>query len=450
MKETVEHAERLRNHGLRLLCGVVADCSGVLRTKVVPAARMEVFASAGMGISPTWTVFCVDNGIAMTDNLNVVGDLRMTADLSRAVVLDRGFGWAPADLRTQDGARSPLCWRDVARRQAEGLADRGIVVRAGFELEFVVVDGTDEQPDHRLGDDGTWAPYGLGPVSRASDFVTTAVQRLAEAGIQVWQVHAEYGAGQFEISLPPAPPLDAADAALLARTVLGRVAREFGWRLSFSPMPFAGGTGNGAHLHLSFANDGRPLLSSGQGPAGLTPEGDNLLAGILDGLPESIAVLAGSVVSADRLAPDNWAGPFRCWGVENREAGLRLVQATAGNPHGAHAEVRCIDHSANPYLAIGVVLGLAMEGLESKRTLPDPVEVNPSSLTEAEALGAGVERLPSSAASAVAAFEEGHRVRHILGPELTEALLAVRRHERTAFAEASFDRYAATRFAWST
>jgi len=446
----VEHAERLRNHGLRLLCGVVADCSGVLRTKVVPAARMEVFASAGMGISPTWTVFCVDNAIAMTDNLNVVGDLRLTADLSRAVVLDHGFGWAPADVRTQDGSRSPLCWRDVARRQAERLADRGIEVRAGFEVEFVVLDGADEHPDRRLGDDGTWAPYGLAPVSRAADFVTAAVQRLAEAGIQAWQVHAEYGGGQFEISLPPTTPVDAADAALLARTVLGRVAREFGWRLSFSPMPFAGGTGNGAHLHLSFGTDGRPLLSDGTRPAGLTTEGENLLAGILDGLPESTAVLAGSVVSADRLAPDNWAGPFRCWGVENREAGVRLVQATAGNPYGAHAEVRCVDHSANPYLVMGVVLGLAMDGLDAKRDLPPAVKVNPSRLTEDEALSAGAERLPTSAVSALAAFEAGHRARAILGPELTEAMLAVRRHEQAAFADVSLDRHAMTRYAWST
>ena len=446
----MEHAERLRNHGLRLLCGVVADCSGVLRTKVVPGARMEIFASAGMGISPTWTVFCVDNAIAMTDNINVVGDLRLTADLSRAVVLDHGFGWAPADVRTQDGARSPLCWRDVARRQAERLADRGIAVRAGFELEFVVMDATDEHPDHRFGDDGTWAPYGLAPVSRAADFVTTAVQRLAEAGLQAWQVHAEYGGGQFEVSLPPAPPVDAADAALLARTVLGRVAREFGWRLSFSPMPFAGGTGNGAHLYLSFGSDGRPLLSGGPRQAGLTTEGENLLAGVLDGLPESIAVLAGSVVSADRLAPDSWAGPYRCWGVENREAGIRLVQSNPGNPYGARAEVRCIDHSANPYLAMGTVLGLAMDGLEAKRELPDPVEVNPSRLSESEALSAGVERLPTSAVTALAAFESGERVRTFLGPELTEALLAVRRHELTAFADASFDRYAMTRFAWST
>jgi glutamine synthetase len=446
----VEHAERLRNHGLRLLCGVVADCGGVVRTKAVPAARMEIFGSAGVGISPTWSVFCVDNAIAMTDDLNVVGDLRLTADLSRAVVLDHGFGWAPADVRMQDGSRSPLCWRDVARRQAARLADRGITVRAGFELEFVVMDEPDQHPDHRFGDDGTWAAYGLAPVSRAADFVTTAVQRLAEAGIQAWQVHAEYGGGQFEISLPPGAPLAAADTALLARTVLGRVARELGWRLSFSPMPFAGGTGNGAHLHLSFDIDGRPLLSGGPGPAGLTPEGESLLAGLLDGLPESIAVLAGSVVSADRLSPDNWAGPFRCWGVENREAAIRLVQATAGNPYGAHAEVRCLDHSANPYLAMGVVLGLAMDGLEAKRELPEAVEVNPSRLTDAEATRLGVERLPASAVSALEAFEEGRRVRAVLGPELTEALVSVRRHESTAFADPSVDPCTATRFAWST
>jgi glutamine synthetase len=91
-----------------------------------------------------------------------------------------------------------------------------------------------------------------------------------------------------------------------------------------------------------------------------------------------------------------------------------------------------------------------MDGLESKRELPAPVDVNPSSLSEGEAIRAGVERLQASTVSALTAFEAGHRVQDILGPELTEALLAVRRHERTAFADASVDRYSATRFAWST
>jgi glutamine synthetase len=439
----VRHAERLRGAGIRLLYGVVADTGGILRAKVVPAARLEAFGAAGMGVSPTWPVFCVDKVLAMTETMNVVGDLRLTADLDRAVVLDEGFGWAPADLRTQDGDRSDLCWRDVARRQRDLLAVRGIVVRAGFEAEFTVLG----REGRRFGDDVGWSPYGLAPASRLSPFLTALVDRLDVAGVPPEQVHAEYGDGQVELSLPPADPVHAADAALLARTVIGRVSREQGLLVSFSPMPFAGGTGNGAHLHLSFRRDGVPLLSGGSRPGGLTDPGQHLVAGILHGLPESMAVLAGSVVSSDRMQPDHWSGPYTCWGVENREAGVRLVTAGRGSPYGANVEVRVIDGAANPYLAVGIILGVAAEGLAHRRALSAPVGVNPAMLSRAAAVSAGVRRLPSGEAS-LRAFQNGDVVPEILGPGLHAAVVAVRRHEQDAFA-GQVDRYAATRFAWS-
>src|SRR5688500_10181899 len=68
------HAERLRQAGARTLTGVVSDTGGVIRAKTVPARRIESFARSGMGASLTWPVFCVDNGIAMTPELGVVGD----------------------------------------------------------------------------------------------------------------------------------------------------------------------------------------------------------------------------------------------------------------------------------------------------------------------------------------------------------------------------------------
>jgi glutamine synthetase len=443
--DVVQHAERLRGQGARLLCGAISDTGGVLRAKAVPAERIETFATAGMGASACWPVFCVDNGLALTDGLGVVGDLRLTADIERAVVLDNGFAWAPADVHTQDGAMSPLCWRDVARRQVQALARQGVTVRAGYEIEFVLFDSE----GRRVGDDIGWPAYGLGPLSSQWTFVDAALERLAEAGIPVDQVHAEYAVGQVEMSLPPTGPVEAADAVVLARTILGRTARELGLMVSFSPMPFPGGAGNGGHLHVSFARGDKQLLSGGSLPGDLTPEGGHMVAGIVAGLPESIAVLAGSVVSADRLAPNHWSGPFSCWGVENREAAVRLVMDTPGNPYGASAEVKCIDGAANPYLAAGLVLGLAARGLEEELPLPDPIGVNPFQLTDREAAAAGVVRLPGSLRTSLELFERGKRAEAILGPDLHGAVVAVRRKEQESFRDHHSDRYALTRFAWS-
>src|SRR3954447_8814366 len=269
------HAERLRAAGLRTLTGVISDSGGVIRAKTVPARRIESFARSGMGASLTWPVFCVDNGIAMTPELGVVGDLRLTADLERAVVLDAGFGWAPADVRDQEGRLSPYCWRSVTRRQVDRLAALGLEALVGNELEFGLLD----EAGRPLGERDGWPCYGAGVYSGLSGFAADVCERLDAAGVPVEQIHAEYGLGQFEISLPPREPVAAADHVLLARAVVGRTARHHGLRVTFSPVPFPGGSGNGAHMHVSLTRDGVLLLTGGPLAEGLTADGASAVAG---------------------------------------------------------------------------------------------------------------------------------------------------------------------------
>jgi glutamine synthetase len=121
----------------------------------------------------------------------------------------------------------------------------------------------------------------------------------------------------------------------------------------FLPRPFANEAGNGAHLHYSFTREGQPLLAGGTGIYGITAEGGSLIAGIVRYLPELVALLAPSVLSAERLQPGHWSGAYACWGLENREAAVRYCAANRGNPYGAHLEVKCIDPAANPYIACG-------------------------------------------------------------------------------------------------
>jgi glutamine synthetase len=438
------HAERLREAGIRTLTGVVSDSGGILRAKTVPARRIESFARSGMGASLTWPVFCVDNGIAMTPALNVVGDLRLTADLERAVVLDHGFGWAPADVRDQAGELSPYCWRSVTRRQVDRLAALGISALVGNELEFGLLD----EAGRPLGERDGWPCYGAAVYSGLSEFAADLCERLDAAGVPVEQIHAEYGMGQFEISLPPREPVAAADDVLLARAVIGRTTRDHGLRVSFSPVPFTGGSGNGAHMHVSLTRDGVPLFTGGSLAEGLTAEGASAVAGIVRHLPGGIAVLAGTVVSDERMQPGHWSGASACWGVENREAAVRLLLANNGNPHGANVEVKCIDSGANTYLATGLILGFAALGIEDGLELPAAVTVDPTELTREQAEAAAMVPLPNDAAGRIEFFENSDASRAILGPDLHAAVLAVRRYESSLYE--GQDAHALTRFAWSS
>jgi glutamine synthetase len=237
---------------------------------------------------------------------------------------------------------------------------------------------------------------------------------------------------------------------VLARVIAGRVARRHDVAVSFSPLPFAGGSGNGAHQHLSLTLGGAPLLSGGAGPYGLTDDGGAAIGGVVAGLPELLAVFAGSVLSPLRLQPGHWSGAFACWGLENREAAVRLCGATRGNPRGASVELKCIDPSANPYLAAAAFLGLVLEGLADDTPLPPEVTVDPAALTPEEAERTGTVRLPADQPAALAALGGSALARRLLGEEILEALTAVRRHEHDTYCGEDVEAVTEKlRYAWS-
>lgn len=422
--------------GARLLAGTVVDPAGVIRAKHVPVSRARAFHTGGMGASPTWNVFGIDNSISFTPRFGVTGDLRLRADLAAARDLGDGLAWAPAEMSTQDGEPAAVCTRGLLRRTQAALAGDGLAALVGCELEFVLT-----KPDGSALD-GRWTAYGMGAVLEHEQFLTDLLAAADEADLPVEQIHAEYGENQFEFSLAPADPLTAADNVVLARLITGRVAREHDMLASFSPQPFAGGGGNGAHQHLSLTRAGAPLLSGGHGPHGLTAEGGAAIAGLVTGLPEVVGVLAGSVLSGSRLQPGHWSGAFACWGLENREAAVRFCAATAGNPHGASVEVKCADPSANPYTATAVLLGLAREGIAQRLPLPPEVTGDPAAT--------GAVQLAADQATALAALDTSPLVARLLGDDLLEALSAVRHHELDTYGKddpaALADRF---RFTWS-
>ncbi len=434
-------AASLAERGVRIVVGTMVNNAGLTLAKTVAPDRLGTFARSGLGASPTWNVFCIDGGIAFTPDLGVVGDMRLRLDLDALTILEGGLAWAPVGLFDQAGEPLPIDSRARLRRVQRDIEDSGSVVLAGHELEFVVT-AADGEAFPRPG----WTPYGLGPVIDHEAFLADVLTESAAAGLGLEQLHAEYVPGQFEFSLPPAPPVQAADAAVLARVVVGRIARRHGLRASFSPFPFAGGGGNGAHIHFSFTRDGRPVFSGGDGPYGITSEGGGAIAGIVEALPGIQAVLGGSILSGARLQPGYWSGAFACWGRENREAAVRFLEATPGNPYGANVEVKPVDPSANPYLSSAAILGAALEGIRAQSALPEEVTENPADV----AAERGIAQLPSDLASVLEALRGSEIAERVLGPEIVAAVAAVRGWELEHHGSTPPDDLPARfRFAWS-
>jgi len=437
--ELARRIAELRAAGVELVAGTVTDLAGVTRAKYVPLRRLAAFQHAGMGVSPSWSVFCVDSGIAFTPDIGVVGDLRIRIDPVNLRQVDDGVAWAPGDLQDQQGNAAPLCVRSLLARTEAAVAERGLTARVGAELEctMLALDGDQASAD-------PWSPYGVRTSLDRSAFLVDLAVAADRAGLAVQQIHTEYGHDQLEVSLAPTTPVAAADAVILGRIVIGRAAARHGLRISFSPVPFVGEAGNGAHLHLSLADREGPLLSGGDGPHGMRPCGQSAVAGVLDGLPDLLGVYAGSVLSGSRLRPGNWAGAAKCWGLENREAAVRFIAATPGNPHGANAELKIIDPSANPYLAVVAFLGSALRGIDKRLELPTEVPDNPSESSAAPP------PLPTDQQAAIDGLEASAIAAELITPAVIEALAAVRRHELTTYGDRSpAETIQALRLAWS-
>ncbi|RUP04016.1 MAG: glutamine synthetase [Mycobacterium sp.] len=437
---------QLEAEGVDTVIGTVVNPAGLTLAKTVPLRRTNAFADPGLGASPTWHAFAIDQtGIAFTDDVSVVGDQRLRIDLSALRIIGDGLAWAPAGFFEQDGTPVPACSRGTLGRIESALADAGIEAAVGHEIEFLVVDSEGGRLPATM-----WAQYGLAGVLEHEAFVRDVIASATSAGVVIEQFHPEYGPNQFELSLAPQPPVAAADQLVLMRIIIGRAARRHGMRISLSPVPFAGSVGSGAHQHFSLTMPQGPLFSGGSGPGGMTEAGQAAVAGVLRGLPQAQGILSGSIVSGLRMRPGNWAGAYVCWGIENREAAVRFIEGGPGNPYGANVEVKIIDPSANPYLASAAILALALDGITGAEPLPPETTVDPAHLSEADRVAAGTRLLPDDQMQAIAALDDSALMRKLLGDPVVDVVTAVRRMEHDRYADlepaALADKF---RMAWS-
>jgi glutamine synthetase len=210
----------------------------------------------------------------------------------------------------------------------------------------------------------------------------------------------------------------------------------------------AGSVGNGQHLHLSLRHEGVNLLDGGYGRYGMSGEGESFLAGVLEAMPALTGILAPSVGSHQRLVPSRGAGAFQCWGLENREAALRLVNGSTGETDvAANAEIKCLDGSANPYLVVGALLTIGLAAIDKGLTLPDEVDGDPALLDSADLARLGVRRLPETAEDSLACLDDSDLLKQAMGDYLYDAFTAVHRAEIELFAHNTPDEVvAATRW----
>jgi glutamine synthetase len=409
-----------------------ADNNGIPRSRTVPVEALPRVAEVGVGITSLFAVFDSSDAITFAhDGLATPsGDVRLVPVLDGLVRLagQPALAWVPGRQVAADGGPWPYDQRGVLERQVAALEQAGLTALVGYELEFAVgldTGGEDLLPAHH---GPAYSPHALVAID---EFVGDVLRDFAANGLTIGQLHAEYGPAQLELSLAATHPLAAADHQLLARQTLRATAHRHGLRLSFAPLPALSSAGNGWHVHTSLWRDGRNLLAGGpDGPGG---DGAGCVAGLLRDLPAIAAITAPSLGSLARLRPGFFAGAFGFWGVENREAPLRYVPGSPllGAGH-ANVELKVSDASANPYLALAVLLAAAAAGSAEGLPLEPPVQSDPGSWSEQQREARGIVALPRTPAGQEEALTANPRIAAVLGDELLGAFLAVRRSDAAA------------------
>jgi glutamine synthetase len=176
----------------------------------------------------------------------------------------------------------------------------------------------------------------------------------------------------------------------------------------------------------------------------LSGPGSGFVAGILEHLPAVMAFTTPSPNSYQRIAPGMWASAYVSYGPDNREAAVRLASPVAGAESAtANIELKPVDVTANPYLALAAVLAAGMDGMERALDPGEPATVDPATLSEEERASRGIRPFPGSLDEALDALERDDVLVEALGEPLVRTHLAVTRAQAEIARELSPEEVAA-------
>jgi glutamine synthetase len=416
------------DRNLRLVRFLWCGNDGTVRAKASARHGLAGRLDAGIGLTVAMQAMNSLDHLQPVPNMGPVGEVRLVPDVKTFRVLPYAphTGAVLTDHMRLDGTPAPVCQRSFLKRMEGALAERGLVLRASFENEFSLAttrDGAYVPIDSSL----CFSTIGM---TAAQDYIDELAGALEAQRIPLEQYYAELGHGQHEISTAPAPAVQAADEQLLVRETIRAVATHRGLVASLAPKPWPGNAGNGCHIHFSLWEGGRNRFYDGSREDALSDTARGFIAGVLAHLPALCALSAPSFNSYHRIVPQFWAGAFVCWGHDNREAPIRVASPFRGSEESSiNAELKAADASCNPYLALGGLIAAGLDGLERSLEPPEPVEVDPASMSDEERAARGVDRMPVDQAQALDALAADERLLEALGGELADSYLAVRRSE---------------------
>jgi len=421
--------QTLNEAGIKFVRILWCDNANVIRAKAAHIDCLDDCIKNGVGITMAQQALPVMyDSVIPESGLGPVGEVRLMPDWPTMTLLPYAEGHAQvlSDMVVSEtGKVWGHCPRGFLRKQVHKLKEKGLTIQAAFENEFFLlrrtIDGALEPADETVFS-------ATASMNQNRALINDLADALVAQGVAVEGYHPESGPGQQELNIRYVEAMRSADQQIIYRETVRGVASRHGLIGSFLPKIFEDKAGSGCHLNFSLWRKGQNISGDLQQPSGISSEAGEFIAGVMDHLPALCAITIPSVNSYRRIQPHFWAGAFRAWGTQNREAAVRICK----NPEGTRAnrfEYKVSDASSNPYIALGALIAAGLDGLERSLKLPEEVTLDPGLIPEADRHARGIDPLPHNLGEAIDALRQDEVLLQALGEALAASFMAVRQNE---------------------
>ena len=410
---------------------LVADMNGILRGKRV--GRHEIESVLSRGFNLPGSAVLLDSKGQTIDGVEYGtrdGDPDVYCKVVPGTVAPVPWAKRPsaqALITMTDASGKPYFAdpRNVLRDALAPLRARGLTPVVAMELEFYLLEGGGDGaltpkvaliPGTQTRQDGPQC-YCLEDLEEVEDFLADVEKACRAQRVPAATALSEYGPGQFEINLHHVPDVElACDHGVLLKRIVKHVAREHGMAACFMAKPFSDSAGSGLHIHISLVDRNGHNVFGAEG--GLSDTLRHAVGGLLETMPEGMAIFAPNANSYRRLRTGVYVPLTPNWGRNHRQMSLRIPLS---GPEDARIEHRVAGADANPYLVAACVLAGIEHGIATKSAPPPMIE--------AGTIVPEVITLPRRWELALGEFERAKVLPKYLGEHYCRTFLRCRRTE---------------------
>lgn len=319
------------------------------------------------------------------------------------------------DIANPDGTPFAGDPRSNLKRMLKEMEKLGFTsFNLGPEPEFFLFKLDEKgEPTLELNDDGGY--FDLAPTDLGENCRRDIVLELEEMGFEIEASHHEVAPGQHEIDFKYADAITACDNIQTFKLVVKTIARKHGLHATFMPKPLFGVNGSGMHFNVSLFKGKENAFYDEQTELGLSETAMQFMAGVLEHVQGFTAVTNPTVNSYKRLVPGYEAPCYVAWSARNRSPLIRIPSSRGVS---TRIEVRSVDPSANPYLAMAVILQAGLEGIRKQLTPPPAVNRNIYVMTEEEREANGILNLPAALDDALTLLAKDTVIQEALGEHI--------------------------------